>query len=137
MGKLGTDKLGKGGQIVTLNSPGTTTSSGNNGAGSGKIVDLPRTGVNKIGTEQNSKLGGGITRFDDRSAKSFPQIHGNQQPGGISRSNIVTPPKFRQQLGVTNSGGNQRFASTQSHGAAFQSQGRSGGFGGFGGKFGR
>src|SRR2546421_2550859 len=134
LGKLGTDKLGHGGQIVTLNSPGTTTSSGNNGAGSGKIIDLPHTGVNKIGTEQNSKLGGGRTRFDDRSAKSFPQIHGNQQLGGISRSNIATPPKFRQQLGVTNTGSNQHFASTQFHGPAFQSQGRSGGFGG---KFGR
>ena len=134
LGKLGTDKLGHGGQIVTLNSPGTTTSPGNNGAGSGKIIDLPHTGVNKIGTEQNSKLGGGITRFDDRSAKSFPQIHGNQQLGGISRSNIATPPKFRQQLAVTNTGSNQHFASTQFHGHAFQSQGRSGGFGG---KFGR
>jgi hypothetical protein len=86
----------------------------------------------------NSKLGGGITRFDDRPAKSLPQIHGNQQLGGISRSNIVAPPKFRQQLGVTNTGGNQRFAKTQFHGPAFQSGGRSGGFGGgFGGKFGR
>jgi hypothetical protein len=128
LGKLGVDKLGKGGQIVTMNSPGSSTSSGNNGAGSGKIIDLPRTGVNKIGTEQ--KLGGGITRFDDRPAKSFPQIRGNQQLDGISRSNIVTPPKFRQQQGVTNAGGNQRFASTQFHAPALQSQGRSGGFGG-------
>jgi Caspase domain len=127
-------KLGKGGQIVTLNSPGTTTSSGNNSAGSGKIIDLPRGGLNKIDAPQNSKLGGGITRFDDRPAKSRPQIRGNQQLGGISRSNVVTPPKFRQQLGVTNAGGNQHFASTQFHGPAFQSQGRSGGFGG---KFGR
>jgi hypothetical protein len=134
LGKLGTDKLGKGGQIVTLNSPGTTTSSGNNNAGSGKITDLPRTGVNKIGTEQNSRLGGGITRFDDRSAKSLPQIRVNQQPGGISRSNIATPPKFRQQLGVTNAGSYQHFASTQSRGPAFQSQAR---MGGSGGKFGR
>jgi hypothetical protein len=131
LGKPGIDKVGKGGQILTLPSPGTTMSSGNNSAGSGKIIDLPRTGVNKIGTEQNSKLGG-ISRFDDRSAKSLPKF--NQQPSGISRSNIVTPPKFRQQLGVTNAGGNQRFASTQFHGPAFQSGGRAGGFGG---KFGR
>jgi hypothetical protein len=134
VGKLGTDKLGKGGQIVRLNSPATTASSGNNSAGSGKIIDLPRGGLNKTGAQQDSKLGGGITRFDDRSAKSLPQIHGNQQLGGISRSNIVTPPKFRQQLGVTNAGGNQHFASTQFHGPAFQSQARSGGFGG---RFGR
>ena len=130
LGKLGTDKLDKGGQILTLPSPGKITSTGNNSAGSGKIIDLPRTGVNKIGAEQNSKLGGGITRFDDRSAKSLPQIHGNPQLGGISRTNIATPPKFRQQLGVTNAGSNQRFASTQFHAPAFQSQGRSGGFGG-------
>jgi hypothetical protein len=137
LGKIGGDKLGNGGQIVTLNSPGTNRTSGNNSAGSGKIIDLPRTGVNKIDTQQNTKLGGGMTRFDDRPAKSFPQIHGNQQLGGISRSNIVSPPKFRQQLGVTNTGSNQRFASTQVHGPAFQSQGRMGGSGGFGGKFGR
>ena len=130
LGKLGTDKLDKGGQILTLPSPGKITSTGNNSAGSGKIIDLPRTGVNKIGAEQNSKLGGGITRFDDRSAKSLPQVHGNPQLGGISRTNIVTPPKFRQQLGVTNAGSNQRFASTQFHAPAFQPQGRSGGFGG-------
>jgi hypothetical protein len=136
-GRLGTGKLGNGGQIVTLPSPGTNRVSGNNSAGSGKIIDLPRGGPNKIDAPQNSKLGGGITRFDDRSAKSLPQIRGNQQLGGISRSNIVTPPKFRQQLGVTNAGGNQRFASTQFHGPAFQSQARMGGSGGFGGKFGR
>ncbi len=136
LGKLGVDKLGKGGQILTLPSPGKTTSTGNNSADSGKIIDLPRTGVNKIDTQQNTKLGGGITRFDDRPAKSFPQIHGNQQLG-ISRSNIVSPPKFRQQLGVTNTGSNQRFASTQFHAPAFQSQARMGGSGGFGGKFGR
>ncbi len=134
VGKIGGDKLGNGGQIVTLHSPGTIASSGNNSAGSGKIIDLPRGGLNKLDAPQNSKLGGGITRFDDRPAKSFPLIHGNQRLGGISRSNIVTPPKFRQQLGVTNAGSNQRFASTQFHGPAFQSQGRSGGFGG---KFGR
>jgi hypothetical protein len=134
IGKIGADKLGNGGQIVTLHSPGTTASSANNSAGSGKIIELPRGGLNKTGAQQNSKLGGGITRFDDRSAKSLPQIHGNQQLGGISRSNIATPPKFRQQLGVTNAGSNVRMASTQFHGPAFQSQARSGGSGG---KFGR
>jgi len=130
VGKLGTDKLGNGGQIVTLHSPGATAPSGNNSAGSGKILDLPRGGLNKMDAQQDSKLGGRITRFDDRSTKSLPQIHVNQQLGGISRSNIATPPKFRQQLGVTNAGSNQHFASTQFHAPAFQSQARSGGFGG-------
>src|SRR5207245_2491695 len=41
--KLGTDKFGKGGQIVTLNSPGTTASSGNNSPGLGKL------GTDKLG----------------------------------------------------------------------------------------
>jgi hypothetical protein len=131
VGKIGPDKLGNGGQIVTLHSPGTTASSGNNSAGSGKIIELPGGGLNKTGAPQNSKLGGEITRLDDRSAKSLPQIHVNQQPGGISRSNIATPPKFRQELGVTNTGNNLRMASTQFHAPAFQSQARSGG------KFGR
>jgi Caspase domain len=134
IGKLGTDKLGNGGQIVTLHTPGTTASSGNNSAGSGKIIDLPRGGLNKTGVQQDSKLGGGITRFDDPSAKSLAQIRGNQRLGGISRSNIAAPPKFRQEFGTTNAGRNQRFASTQFHGPAFQSQAR---FGGSGGKFGR
>jgi hypothetical protein len=116
-----------------LHSPGKDSTSGNNTVGSGKIIDLPRGSLNKMDAPQNSKLGGGITRFDDRPAKSFPQIRGNQL-GGISRSNIVTPPKFRQQFVATNAGNNQRFASTQFHGPAFQSGGRSGGFGG---KFGR
>ncbi len=133
VGKTGADKLGNGGQIVTLHSPGTTASSGNNSAGSGKIIDLPRGGLNKAGAQQNSKFGGELTRLDDRPAKSFSPIHVNQQPGGISRSNIATPPKFRQEPGVTNGGNNLRMASTQFHAPAFQSQGRSGG----GGKFGR
>jgi Caspase domain len=132
IGKPGVDRLGKGGQIVTLHSPGTTASSGNNGAGSGKILELPRGGLNKIGTQQNTNFGGGITRFDDRSAKKLPQIRVNQQPSGISRTNIATPPKFRQPLGITNAGSNQRFASTQFHGPAFQARS-----GGFGGRFGR
>ena len=134
LGKIGGDKFGNSGQIVTLHSPGKDSTSGNNTVGSGKIIDLPRGSLNKMDAPLNSKLGGGITRFDDRSAKSLPQIHGNQQLGGITRSNIVAPPKFRQQLGVTNAGNNQRFASTQFHGPAFQSGGRAGGFGG---KFGR
>src|SRR5712671_4116237 len=134
LARLGAEKLGNGGQIVTLHSPGKDSTSGNNTVGSGKIIDLPRGSLNRMDAPLNSKLGGGITRFDDRSAKSLPQIHGNQQLGGITRSNIVAPPKFRQQLGVTNAGNNQRFASTQFHGPAFQSGGRAGGFGG---KFGR
>src|SRR5260221_1968517 len=113
LGKIGGDKLGNSGQIVTLHSPGKDSTSGNNTVGSGKIIDLPRGSLNKMDAPLNSKLGGGIPRFDDRSAKSLPQIHGNQQLGGISRSNIVAPPKFRQQFGVTNARNNQRLASTQ------------------------
>ena len=131
VGRPGADKLGHDGQIVTLHSPGTAASSGNNNAGSGKIVDLPRGGLNKIGAQPNSKLGGETARLDDRSAKSFQPIHVNQQPGGLSRANIATPPKFRQELGLTNGGSDLRMASTQFHGAAVQPQA------GSGGKFGR
>jgi len=116
---------------VTLHSPGTAASSGNNSAGSGKIIDLPRGGLNKIGAQPNSKLGGETARLDDRSAKSFQPIHVNQQPGGLSRSNIATPPKFRQELGLTHGASDLRMASTQFHGAAVQPQA------GSGGKFGR
>jgi hypothetical protein len=121
---LNVDKLGHGGQIVTLPS-GTSASSGNNSAG--KIVDLPGGGLNRIGVQKDSKLNGEVTRIDDRPAKSFSQIHINQQPTGVSRSNIGAPP-IHQGLGNTNAGGNVHFASTtEFHGSGFQSQGRSGG----------
>jgi hypothetical protein len=118
-GNAGAAKPGNGGRIVTLQSHGTTASSGNNSAG--KIVDLPGGGLNKIGAQQNSKLDEKVTRIDDRPAKSLSQIRVEQQPAGISRSNIVTPPRFQQGPGITNAGSNLRVAS----GPAFQSQARS------------
>jgi hypothetical protein len=116
--KIDVNKLGNGGQIVTLKPTGAPASSGNYGAG--KIVDLPGGGLNKIGTPPNSKLDGKVTRFDDRPVKSLPQIHMEQQPAGISRSNIVPSPAFRQGAGISNAGSNLRTAS----GPAFQSQAR-------------
>jgi hypothetical protein len=120
--KLNVDKLGHGGQIVTLPS-GTSASSGNNGAG--KIIDMPHGGLNKTGAPLNSKLNAEVTRFDDRPAK--PLSHIDQQSTGVSRSNIGTPPVFRQGPGATNAGSNLHVAS----GPAFQSQAR------FGSKFAR
>jgi hypothetical protein len=96
LGKIGADKLGNGGQIVTLHSPGTTASSGNNSAGSGKIIDLPRGGLNKTGAQPNSKLGGEITRLDARPAKPLSQIHvissrpGYRAPTSLRRQNSAT-----------------------------------------------
>jgi hypothetical protein len=125
VGKAGADKLSSGGQIVTLHSPGTAASPGNNGAG--KIIDLPGGGLKKTGAQQNSKLNGVVTRIDDQPAKSISQIRINQQPAAISRSNVGAPPKIRQELGVTNAGSNTRVATTQFHGPAVQSQTRSDG----------
>ncbi|MDO9060578.1 MAG: caspase family protein, partial [Bradyrhizobium sp.] len=45
-----------GGKIVTLPSPGTKTNFGNGGAGTGKIVNLPGSGVGKIGERPAPKL---------------------------------------------------------------------------------
>jgi hypothetical protein len=118
--KLNADKLGHGGQIVTLPPSGTPASSGNNSTG--KIIEMPHGGLNKTGTPLNSKLNGEVTRFDDRSNK--PLSHIDQQPTGVSRSNIGTPPVFRQGPGATNAGSNLHVAS----GPAFQSQARFGKF---------
>jgi hypothetical protein len=112
VGKLGTDKSIKGGQIVTLHSPGTNPSLGNNSAG--RIVTLPRGGLNKTAAPQNSKLGGGATRIDGRLANPVSQIHVGQQQ-----------PKFRQEPAVRNVGSNFRVSSTQFQGSAMQSQARS------------
>jgi hypothetical protein len=112
VGKLGTDKSIKGGQIVTLHSPGTNPSLGNNSAG--RIVTLPRGGLNKTAAPQNSKLGGGATRIDGRLANPVSQIHVGQQQ-----------PKFRQESAVRNVGSNFRVSSTQFQGSAMQSQARS------------
>jgi hypothetical protein len=117
--KVGVDKLGNGGQIVTLKPAGTPAPSGNNGAG--KIIDLPGGGLNKIGTPPNSKLDGVVTRTDDRPLKPLPQAHIEQQPAGISRSSVTTPSRFQQGPGTMNAGSNLRVAS----GPAFQSQARS------------
>jgi len=123
-GKLGADKLGKGGQIVTLQSPGTKASSGNKNAVLGKIINLPGGGLNKVGVQQNSKLNGGVTRIDGRPAKTLSQIRTNQQPAGISRYNVNRPLGARPERGIMNSGGNNRFGPTQFHGSAMQSQAR-------------
>jgi hypothetical protein len=109
-GNMGADKLGHGGQIVTLQSPGAN-GSGNNSAG--KIIDLPGAGLNRTDA-QHSKLNAEVTHIDERPAKSLSQTRLNQQPTG-----------FRQERAFTNAGSNLRMA--QFHGPAFQSMGRSGG----------
>jgi hypothetical protein len=117
--KLNVDKLG--GQIVTLPSSGIHASSGNNGTG--KIVELPGAGLNKNAAQQNTKLNGELSHFEDRPVKPLQQFRINQQPTGASRSDIGAPPTIRQGLGMRNAGNNLHVAS----GPAFQSQARSGG----------
>jgi hypothetical protein len=107
---VGIDKLGHGGQIVTLQSPGANGSPNN---GAGKIIDLPGTGLNKTDA-QHSKLNAEVTHIDERPAKSLSQTRVNQPPTG-----------FRQEHAFTNSGNNLHMA--QFHGPAFQPMGRSGG----------
>jgi hypothetical protein len=126
-GNLGADKLGHGGQIVTLQSPGGNAASGNHGAG--KIVEMPGGGLNKTGALQNSKLNGEVGRVGDHPAKSLSHL--DQQPVGKSRSNFGNPQKFRQGSGFSNGGSNFRMASSRGGGFG------GGGFGGGGGGFGR
>ena len=111
-GRVATDKLGNSGQIITLRSPGTNSSSGNNSAG--KIVDLPGGGLSKIAAQQNSRHTEESTHIGDGPTKSLSQIRVNQQP-----------PKFHQQPGFTNAGSNLHLA--QIHGPAMQPLPRSGG----------
>jgi hypothetical protein len=106
----GIDKLGHGGQIVTLQSPG---SNGSGTGNAGKIVDLPGARLNKT-DPQHSKLGSAVTLTDQRPAKLLSQARVNQQPNG-----------FRQDRAFANGGNNFRMA--QFHGPAFQPMGRSGG----------
>ena len=127
-------KFGNGGHIVTLHAPGKNASSGMKGIGSGKITNLPAGGLNKMGAQQNSKLGGGLGRIDHRPTKSFSQMGTRQQFTGASKYKVSGPSGFRQQ-GFSNGGGNSRFASSQ--GGQFGGGGGFGGGGFGGGRFGR
>jgi uncharacterized membrane protein YgcG len=119
-GNPGLDKLGHGGQIVTLQSPGANAVSGNHGTG--KIVDLPNGGLNKAGTPQNSKLNGEASHVGDRQEKTVSHL--DQPRLGKSRSNFGTSQRFRGGSGFGNGGRNFHMASSR------------GGFGGGGGGFG-
>ncbi|HTG04514.1 MAG TPA: caspase family protein [Bradyrhizobium sp.] len=117
-------KLGHGSQIVTLRSPGTNASFGNSNAAAGKIVNLPGSGLNKMGAPQTTKLDGAAKHMDGRPTKLLSQSRINQRPSRVSRSNFGMPPR--------RTGRNFSMASTQLHGSSFRPQFRSGG-GGFGG----
>lgn len=116
-GKPGEEKLGNGGQIVTLHAPVNNASSGNNG--NGKIVELPGANLNKQGSQLSSKSAGEVTRSDDRLAKPSSQLHTNRLPEGLSRSKTGMSSQFRQGFSSSNAGNNSRFASSQ-----FRSGGR-------------
>jgi Caspase domain len=117
-GKIGVDKLGDGGKIVTL--PSGTNATGNKSTG--KIVELPPGGLNKTGTLQSSKLG-----TLQNSKLSGEVIHNEDRPiKSFSPLHVDQPPtRFRQQPGIVN-GGNT-FRTAQFHGPAFQPMGRPGG----------
>ncbi|HMH95806.1 MAG TPA: hypothetical protein VK577_04395, partial [Bradyrhizobium sp.] len=117
-------KLGHGSQIVTLRSPGANASFGNANAAAGKIVNLPGSGLNKMGAPQTTKLDGAAKHMDGRPTKLLSQSRINQRPSRVSRSNFGMPPR--------RTGRNFSMASTQLHGSSFRPQFRSGG-GGFGG----
>ena len=107
-GNLGADKLGHGGQIVTLQSPGGNAASGNHGVG--KIVEMPSGGLNKTGDvakfeAQWRGLSIRSRQVGDHPAKSLSHI--DQQPvGQIAvqlRQAAKIPPgagchEWRQQL---------------------------------------
>jgi hypothetical protein len=116
-------KLGHGSQIVTLRSPGTNAF-GNSNAAAGKIVNLPGSGLNKMGTPQTTKLDGAAKHMDGRPTKLLSQSRIGQRPSRVSRSNFGMPPR--------KTGRNFSMASTQLQGPSFRPQFRSGG-GGFGG----
>lgn len=117
IGKIGTDKLGEGGKIVTLPSSGTNASHSGN---TGKIVEMPVNGLNKSGESQNSKLlkdsklKDEVIHTEDHPVKSFTPAHIDQPP-----------VRFHQQPVITN-GGNS-FRTAQFHGPALQPMGRPGG----------
>jgi hypothetical protein len=118
-------KLGHGSQIVTLRSPGANASFGNSNAAAGKIVNLPGSGLNKMGAPQTTKLDGAAKHIDGRPTKLLSQSRTGQRPSRVSRSNFRTPPR--------RTGRNFNMASTQFHGSSFRPQFRSSGGGGFGG----
>jgi len=113
-GKLGTDKLGEGGKVVTLPSSGTKAS---NSGSTGKIVELPGHGLNKSGELQNSKLG-----VLKDSKLNNEVIHREDHPVKSFSHIDQQPVRFHQQPMITN-GGNS-FRTAQFHGPAIQSMGR-------------
>jgi hypothetical protein len=116
-GKIGLDKLGEGGKIVTLPSSGSNASKSGS---TGKIVELPGHGLNKSGELQNSKLG-----VLKDSKLNHEVIHTEDHPVKSFSDLDRQPVRFHQQPMITN-GGNS-FRTAQVHGPAFQSMGRPGG----------
>jgi Caspase domain len=86
VGKDGADKLGNGGQIVTLPSSGTTASSGNTGVG--KIVTLPSSGAtapsgnNSVGKIVTLPSSGATTSSKNNSVGKIVDLPG----GGLNKT---------------------------------------------------
>ena len=148
--KTGVEKLGHGGQIVTLKPLATNASSGNNGIG--KITELPGSGLNKTGALQdskfngtlkdsklngtlqdsklngtlqssklNGKINGEVVHIDERPAKFDERPAKSFSPVHVNSQ----PAGFRQGPSFANAGNSVHMA--QFHGPALQPMGRSGG----------
>src|SRR5258708_3376659 len=119
VGKIGVDKIGEGGKIVTLPSSGTNAAGTNN---TGKIVELPPSGLNRTGTLQSSKLG-----TLSNSKLSGGVVHTEDRPvKSFSPLHADQPPiRFHQQPDITNTGNS--FRTAQVHGPAIRPTGRPGG----------
>jgi uncharacterized caspase-like protein len=148
-GNPGADKLSHGGQIVTLQSPGGNAVSGNHG--SGKIVEMPGSGLNKTGALHDSRFNGTLqdSKFNGtiQDSKLNGTSHNSRLNGKINAEAAhfderpvksvaplrvnSQPAGFRQGSGLTNGGNNFHIAS--SHGGGFGG----GGFGAGGGGFSR
>ena len=111
-GKVGADKGGNAGQIVTLPSPGSTAHSGNNSAETGKVIHLPGNSLNDANARKPI-FHGTTNQVEEQSTKSLPSMRPNQQSTGTSRPDIFTATKVRRETSIANVGNNQQFASSQ------------------------
>ena len=94
-----------GGHIVTMPSPGSGIYSGK--TGTGRIVNLPGSGIGKIGERPASKLGGKLNRFENSTSKSSRLLGARRGPAGIANAHNYrrfTGSQFRGSFGQARMG---------------------------------
>jgi Caspase domain len=101
-GKLGAENFGHGGKIATLQAPGHNLFSGHHGTG--KVLDLPRSGPHKFGAHQNWKPRGDFVHIGERPTKSFSHHHDFQPSFGKSRSSFDMAPGIGHGFGGHSNG---------------------------------